>query len=67
MFDTEGVMAAIMQDHNNVKTSIVVVKLRILTTIYLGDSANVDLFSEVHVGDGAVHRVIGSCFYFNKY
>ena len=66
MFDAESVLSAIPENYYDVKSSIVFVKLGILLTILKRDSTDVDLLSMVHIGQSAVHRVIGSCFHFNK-
>lgn len=66
MLDAKSVMPAIVEDYYDIKASIVLVKLRILFTIYLCYSADVDLFLMIHVGNGTIHRVIGSCLYLNK-
>ncbi len=66
MFDAKIIMPTIIENYYDVKASIVVVKMRILFTIFKCDCADADLFPMVNIGHSAIHRVIGSCFYFNK-
>lgn len=67
MFDAEGVIPAIMKDYYDIKACIVVVKVRILLTIFLCHSADVNLLFMIYVRHGTVYRVIRSCLYFNEY
>gem|GEM_PF-2292996 len=67
MLDAKLIIFGIIEHYNNIKTSIMVVKLRILLTIYLCDSGNVPLLGVRDIIKSTLDRVIRACFYFNKY